>query len=255
MGIDNSQSQIFYAVATAREVELAAENFGGPEQILGTEARRATDFLQAEDREAFLGARTLLRLLLAHVQHGDLAMAAQLRISRRCTSCGSVEHGKPASPEHSISLSRTRKMFIAAVGPKRIDLGVDIERGPGFSPEGVFAGFDDVALTAAERRLVRREANADRVRLIAWSAKEALLKASGTGLRQEPSAVPVLSARALRAERKGQWTEVKRPAEYQLRWLPVPATHVSALAASVSLPVVELSAELFGDGNGQLLQR
>ncbi|WP_404287030.1 4'-phosphopantetheinyl transferase family protein [Glutamicibacter arilaitensis] len=246
MGIQNSQSQIFYALATAREIELATEYLGGPKEILGSEARRATDFLHAEDREAFIGARTLLRLLLAYVQHGDLKMAAQLQVTRHCTSCGSVEHGKPETAEHSVSLSRTRKLFIAAVGPKKIDLGIDIERGPGFSPEGVFAGFDEVALTAEERKLVLRQADADRVRLIAWSAKEALLKASGTGLRQEPSAVPVLSSRALRAERQGHWTELKHQTQYHLRWLPVPATHVSALAASAALPVLDLSAELFG---------
>jgi 4'-phosphopantetheinyl transferase len=55
----------------------------------------------------------------------------------------------------------------------------------------VFAGFDDVALTPAERQVLAG-LPPDRAalwRTAAWARKEALLKARGTGLRVDPASV------------------------------------------------------------------
>ncbi|MHA6968729.1 4'-phosphopantetheinyl transferase family protein [Glutamicibacter bergerei] len=245
MNFAHSDSQIFYAVASPGQVQLAAEKLGGPAKILGSEAGRAEGFTHQEDREAFTASRTLLRLLLSYVTYGELDQSSDVDISRHCISCNSSDHGKPTTPHHSISLSRTRELVIAAVGPKDLRLGTDIERGTALSPRGVFPGFDQIALTPAELKLVHRDKAPDDTRLLAWTAKEALLKADGAGLRREPSTVRVLSPAVLKAARRNRWAGSSHLAGYSLRWLPVPATHVAVLAASTPLPIQELGAEIF----------
>ncbi|HJX78850.1 4'-phosphopantetheinyl transferase family protein [Glutamicibacter sp.] len=240
-----SDSQIFYAVASPGQVQLAAQKFGGPEKILGAEASRAEDFAHREDREAFIGSRTLLRLLLSYLTYGELDQASAVDISRHCISCNSSSHGKPTTPQHAISSSRTRELVIAAVAPKGLLLGVDIERGTSLSPPGVFPGFDQLALTSNELKRVHRDKSPDYIRLLAWTAKEALLKADGAGLRREPSTVQVLSASVMRATRLNKWASPRHLAGYSLRRIPVPSTHVASLAASKPLPIQELSAEIF----------
>ncbi|MET4137334.1 4'-phosphopantetheinyl transferase superfamily protein [Pseudarthrobacter sp. PvP090] len=66
-------------------------------------------------------------------------------------------------------------------------IGVDLEHSAGV----MFPGFDDVALTPAERQLLAALApdQATLWRTAAWARKEALLKARGTGLRTEPASV------------------------------------------------------------------
>ncbi|PRB68069.1 4'-phosphopantetheinyl transferase superfamily protein [Arthrobacter sp. MYb213] len=238
-------SQIYYAVASPEQVQLATQKFGGPEKILGTEASRAEDFVHGEDREAFIGSRALLRLLLSYLTHGELDQASNVEISRHCISCNSSDHGKPTTPQHAISSSRTRELVIAAVAPKGLRLGIDIERGTTLSPAGVFPGFDQLALTSDELKLVHRDKNPDYIRLLAWTAKEALLKADGAGLRREPSTVRVLSTSVTRAARLNKWATPRHLAGYSLRRLPVTSTHVATLAASKPLSVQELSTQIF----------
>lgn len=245
MNLARPDSQIFYAVASPGQVQLATQQFGGPEKILGSEAGRAEDFAHQEDREAFIGSRTLLRLLLSYVAYGELDHASDVDISRHCISCNSSDHGKPTTPQHAISLSRTREQFVAAVGPKELHLGIDIERGVALNPQGVFPGFDQLTLTADELKLVHRSKNPDHLRVLAWTAKEALLKADGAGLRREPSTVRVLSTSVLRAARLNRWATPRHLSGYSLRRLSAPSTHVATLAASKPLPVHELSAEIF----------
>ncbi|WP_346925639.1 4'-phosphopantetheinyl transferase superfamily protein [uncultured Arthrobacter sp.] len=66
-------------------------------------------------------------------------------------------------------------------------VGVDLEHGAGVG----FPGFDDVALTPAERQLLAALAPEEAMpwRAAAWARKEALLKARGTGLRVDPASV------------------------------------------------------------------
>ena len=55
----------------------------------------------------------------------------------------------------------------------------------------MFPGFDDVALTPAERQLLAALPPEEAMpwRAAAWARKEALLKARGTGLRVDPASV------------------------------------------------------------------
>ena len=96
-----------------------------------------------------------------------------------------------------LSLSRSHGWALLAAGPRRrgrrrpvtagVTVGVDLEHSSGVT----FPGFDDVALTPAERQLLAALAPEEAMpwRAAAWARKEALLKARGTGLRIEPASV------------------------------------------------------------------
>ena len=136
---------------------------------------------------------------------GDLTAAYS------CPDCGTgpeLDHGRPgyrlrgAATGLSMSLSRSRGWALLAAGPARPDgsawsdrpagaagspVGIDLEHSSGVT----FPGFDDFALTPAERQLLSALApeQATLWRTAAWARKEALLKARGTGLRIEPASV------------------------------------------------------------------
>lgn len=119
-----------------------------------------------------------------------------------CPDCGTgpgPDHGRPgylvrgAPAGLGLSLSRSRGWALLAAGAARaggsagVTVGVDLEH----SSRVVFPGFDDVALTPAERQLLAA-VPPDRAtlwRASAWARKEALLKARGTGLRVDPTTV------------------------------------------------------------------
>ena len=145
---------------------------------------------------------------------GDLTAAYS------CPDCGTgpeLDHGRPGYRLHqvpsglSLSLSRSHGWALLAAGPDRparsagsagavrpassdrpagaagMRVGIDLEHSSGV----IFPGFDDVALTRAERQLLSTLApdQATLWRTAAWARKEALLKARGTGLRIEPASV------------------------------------------------------------------
>ena len=124
---------------------------------------------------------------------GDLTAAYS------CPDCGTgpgLDHGRPGYLLHDapagliLSLSRSRGWALLAAGSVRAHgaaVGIDLEHSSGV----VFPGFDDVALTPAERQLLAALApdQATHWRTAAWARKEALLKDRGTGLRIEPASV------------------------------------------------------------------
>jgi hypothetical protein len=98
--------------------------------------------------------------------------AAAGALTRMCPHCGSVEHGRPSAPGRFVSLSYTRGLVLVALAEAPV--GVDVERdGP------VVPGFADTA---------------------AWTRAEALLKASGEGLRRGPTAAEDVTAWAVRLD-------------------------------------------------------
>ena len=130
----------------------------------------ATDDRGAADR--------LLRRLAAD-RHGQ-----QVTVGRICPGCGSPEHGRPwlrgwdgARPA-GVSLSRTPGTTVVAMWPDG-RVGVDVERVDRFTDPGIA----DVLLHPDER------AGPAAGLATTWVRKEALLKASGTGLSVDPRAV------------------------------------------------------------------
>lgn len=147
-------------------------------------------------RQHFLAGRIALRALAA----GVLAVRpGELTAVYSCPDCGTgpeLDHGRPGywragEPAGlSVSLSRSRGWaLLAAVHAVEsgVRLGIDLECSSGV----MFPGFDDVALTFAEReRLTTLTPDqAACWRTSAWVRKEALLKSRGTGLRVDPATV------------------------------------------------------------------
>lgn len=134
-----------------------------------------------------------------------------LTVDYSCPDCGTgpeLDHGRPgyrlrhAPAGLGLSLSRSHGWALLAAGPAGssnpagaaaaaavagVRVGIDLEHSSGV----IFPGFDDVALTPAERRLLSALAPDQAMlwRTAAWARKEALLKARGTGLRIEPASV------------------------------------------------------------------
>ena len=110
-----------------------------------------------------------------------------MTLERTCPTCGSTEHGRPTVVGAPLEFSVTSSGGLAAVGLSERSLGVDIE----------IAGPDIVvlptALTAREEGSLASLAPDDRhigfLRL--WTAKEAVLKASGRSLADDPATIDV----------------------------------------------------------------
>ncbi|WP_411699137.1 4'-phosphopantetheinyl transferase family protein [Conyzicola sp.] len=122
------------------------------------------------------------------------AVAARLvdgPVRYHCPHCGGTDHGQPRVVGAFVSLARAGEL-VAVAATVRGAIGIDIE-----TVERVAAsGFDDVAFTDTERDRIARADDADLLRATLWTAKEALLKATGTGLRTDPRQVEVADANA-----------------------------------------------------------
>ena len=142
--------------------------------------------------------RALLRAVAAELLAVD---PRDVTVLRRCTTCGGDDHGRPvvAGPAHPlvwVSLSRAGGL-VAVVATTLGPVGIDVE-----TLEAVAsAGFDDVAFGARELEAVRSAADPTLRRAQLWTAKEAVLKARGTGLRVDPREVDAITPpRGIRVE-------------------------------------------------------
>ncbi|MGZ5404009.1 MAG: 4'-phosphopantetheinyl transferase family protein [Nocardioides sp.] len=124
------------------------------------------------------------RLIRETIGPGD-PTSHDLRLGHRCPSCGSDEHGRPLLTVGSgnargpfISISRARRLTVVAIsrlGPVGVDVEVD--------GAADFAGFDRVARHPGEQSTDGHT--------VLWVRKESVLKATGHGLRVEPSRLRV----------------------------------------------------------------
>ena len=136
------------------------------------------------------------------------APADHVRLGRRCPRCGATDHGRPVvvapldGRRLHVSLGRTLGRVAVAVGSAG-PVGVDIER---VDPER-FAGVATVAQHDDEP-------DADSLGLVAarWVQKEAILKATGWGLTEDPAGLDLTPRRpspfAVTATRNGRAVRV-----------------------------------------------
>ncbi len=162
--------------------------------------------LPPNERDAPVGsrvARAATRIVLGDALGSD---PARVQISRVCAHCGHPTHGRPTlgnDRDLIFSLSHTGAFAVVAVTGRDGDarLGVDVEE---VKARARIDGLAERVLNADDLATWRDLADpADRLRsfLGTWTAKEAYLKALGTGittrLRDVPTAVDGWTLRAL----------------------------------------------------------
>lgn len=164
-------------------------------------------------------------------------------IEQRCEHCGG-SHGRPRvlTPDGvQVSLSRAGTsvaVAVSLVGP----IGVDIESVSAVTR----AGFDDVAFNAAELSALRSlpDDEQGRARATHWTAKEALLKLSGDGLRVDPREVSVgFSAGGASVLRGWPQTTLDLGRVHLVTFVPGPGLVGTFAVLSATPPTVELHRE------------
>ncbi len=141
-----------------------------PAILTDAERRRAAGMGHAGRRRHFLLGRTAARTLLA-----EFLDTEPQAVSLRATPDGALD---VAGSSLCVSIAHSGKYAVAVAGPRA--LGVDLERIQPRSPGLVrrIAREEERSMLAA---LPLDEA---RIAILAWTLKEAALKAAGTGLRR-----------------------------------------------------------------------
>jgi phosphopantetheinyl transferase len=124
-----------------------------------------------------------LRLLAAEVAG---VPSAAVRLDQRCEHCGRSGHGRPTvtGADVRVGLSRSGDVVVLAATTGAV-LGVDVER------VGAVAAAPVDAWSGAELATLRRSGSSAAARTALWTAKEAVLKADGRGLRVDLRSVSV----------------------------------------------------------------
>lgn len=112
-----------------------------------------------------------------------------------------------------VSIAHVEGAAVARVAVGR-RVGIDLER-----PDARPSGFAELALSAGERRLLP---DGDRWLARAWTAKEALGKARGTGLAGDPKKLPLQDIEGERLLIDGHWVETRWDEPYVVAWSELP---------------------------------
>jgi len=180
-------------------VQLSGVDLGKVDILDEAERNRAATLSSSAQRDRFVAGRIALRLHAANLAGVSPGM---LRADYLCPSCRHQDkaHGMPRYQVPStglpvkVSLSRSGDWCLLAgtTDDGVVGVGVDMEA------EGAagFDGFEAVAMTACEREQLQgippsRKA-LFQTRL--WARKEAVLKALGIGLTDDPAVVDVSSS-------------------------------------------------------------
>ncbi|SEE54925.1 4'-phosphopantetheinyl transferase [Arthrobacter alpinus] len=158
------------------------------------EQARADTILDAPTRRDFIAGRVVQRIMAAELLD---AAPGELVSAYSCPECGPnpyPSHGRPGyllrgePAAVSVSFSRSHGWAVAAMVPfAGVGIGVDVQQ----LASVAFDGFDDVALSSAEKLRLSQIApgGQDAWRAAAWARKEALAKVSGLGLRTDPTRI------------------------------------------------------------------
>lgn len=165
----------------AVELALPAATVARLDALLPTAERSA----RPEARVLRATTRELLAERLGVAPHA-------VEMSRRCRHCGHPTHGKPGlvdAPEVSFSVSRSGTMGVIAVATDGVTVGVDIEQ---IRPRPNLAGLAVRTLGRQALAAWRAAPETEQLTrfLAAWTAKEAYLKAVGTGITVPLREVP-----------------------------------------------------------------
>ena len=207
------------------DLGLEAEYLRRLEQNLSADDRkRASRFRFARDRARFIGARGLLREILA----------LYLNASPGRMSFGYGAHGKPfLAGKHNtlrFNMSHSRDEMLLAVAHMR-EVGVDVEdvRNIGLAVDEL----GDTVLSEPEKQALARFRGEDRrtTFLRFWTLKEAFIKADGRGVSLPLERIDVSAPEgrvAVLNEATGEWRTSSR---WELRTLALVPGYVAALAA------------------------
>jgi 4'-phosphopantetheinyl transferase len=184
------------------------------------ERGRLAAYRRDEDRARFLLGVTIVRRLLA--ARFSLP-AANVRLDRACPECGKP-HGKVRA--EGVELSVTHSGELVGVAVANDPVGLDVEQ---LDPDLDVDGVARLSLSPAEARELSRYDGIEKTRVFTqyWTRKEALVKATGDGLR--------VDLRTVVAD------------GMQVRELPVGPDHVAALAVVAAEPPV---VQTFSFGSG-----
>lgn len=150
---------------------------------------------------SYLSTQALMRAMAAARLDVPSSAASEIEVDRSCTLCTSgKKHGKPRIAGVNFNMSQVNPLVVGAFSrnPSAV-LGVDVET----LDARLFSGFARLALSNEERAFYERVAQerpASALRLLSlalWTAKEAVLKATGHGLSVVPSLVRVQLTDAL----------------------------------------------------------
>lgn len=144
---------------------------------------------------SYLSTQALMRAMAAARLDVPSSAASEIEVDRSCTLCTSgKKHGKPRIAGVNFNMSQVNPLVVGAFSrnPSAV-LGVDVET----LDARLFSGFARLALSDEERAFYERVAQerpAPVLHLLSvalWTAKEAVLKATGHGLSVVPSLVRV----------------------------------------------------------------
>ena len=144
---------------------------------------------------SYLSTQALMRAMAAARLDVPSSAASKIEVDRSCTLCTSgKKHGKPRIAGVNFNMSQVNPLVVGAFSrnPSAV-LGVDVET----LDARLFSGFARLALSNEERAFyeqVAQERPAPVLHLFSvalWTAKEAVLKATGHGLSVVPSLVRV----------------------------------------------------------------
>jgi 4'-phosphopantetheinyl transferase len=178
-------------------VRLSDVDLGLADTLDDSELARADTFSSPALRDRFVAGRIALRLHISALT-GDSPRSLTAHYS--CPSCSNRNdqgHGLPGYRVPSrtsplrVSLSRSGDwcLVAASLDERVAGLGVDLQA----ISSADFDGFESVAMTANERETLQNVPDARKAgfRTRLWVRKEAVLKALGTGLAEDPSRVDV----------------------------------------------------------------
>jgi 4'-phosphopantetheinyl transferase len=191
-----------WAVSFDADVEPGAERL---ECLSDEERQRAEQFRFDAPRRRFIAARVALRRLLG--EYLDVPAAC---VSLTCNRFGKPQLGEPAGNSLHFNLAHTSDLALIAV-TRGCDVGVDIER-----PREV-SHLESIARcylhsAEAEEILAAPIERRHEAFLRCWTAKEAVIKAIGTGLTDSLGAfrVPALDTRGIWIDLPASGSDVKR---------------------------------------------